>query len=313
MLEELTKYSSFGPVETIEKILRIVQIEPCSPSSLMSMVHLKGYSGPLHIEAALALLIELGICSINQDGLVTCHEPANENIPSTSGSPHLGRELFRRSLEEGIIGLGSIEFDEGDGSYFLTSSSIKIRFSQIRNFLISTGALTVRGDVLTISPEIVYECEHIQHVDFGGMTPEQLIRKLEEDRLAGERAEAFALEYEKNRLGKNKAELVKQISRISVSAGFDIASFETALSSSFDRLIEVKAYGHRGFFLSSGEIKASRKYGDHYYLYIVDLKKVKEPSYTPYIISNPIKFFETHSDWRVVPDTLRITKLDQLD
>ena len=313
MLEELTKYSSFGPAESVEKILKTVQLGPCSLSNLMSIVHLKGYSGPLHVEAALALLVELGICTINQDGLVAYHESANESIPSINDSTHLGRELFRRSLEEGIIKLDSIEFDEEDGSYFLTKSSIKIRFSQIRNFLISTGALTVRGAVLTISPEIVCECERVRHVDFGGMTPEQLIRKLDKDRLAGERAEAYALEYEKRRLGKKKAGLVKQVSRVSVSAGFDIASFETVLSTSFDRLIEVKAYGHRGFFLSSGEIKASRKYGDHYYLYIVDLNKVNEPSYAPYIIPNPIKFFETNSDWRVVPDTLWITKLNQLD
>lgn len=313
MLEELTKYSSFGPVESIEKILKIVQMGPCSLSNIISMVHLKGYSGPLHIEAAMALLIELGVCTINQDGLITYHESANENIPSISGSPHLGRELFRRSLKEGIIRLESIEFDEGDGSYFLTSSSIKMRFSQIRNFLISTGILTARGTVLEISSEIVCECEHIQQADFGGMTPEQLIKKLEENHQAGERAEAYALEYEKKRLGKTKAELVKQVSRVSVSAGFDIASFENVLSVSFDRLIEVKAYSHRGFYLSSGEIEASRKYGDHYYLYIIDLNKINEPSYVPCIIPNPIKFFETSTDWRAVPDTLRITKLNQLD
>lgn len=313
MLEELTKYSSFGPVESIEMILKAVQTGPCTLSSLISMVHVKGHSGPLHVDASLSLLKELGVCIVDPNGLVTYREHDIERNPFSDGVLFLGLLLFRQSIEEGIIRSDSIEFDERGGSYFIAASSIKMRYSQIRNFLIAAGVLIARGDKLVISSEGASECEHQLRLEVGGMTPEQLMAKLEDDRRAGELAEAFVMDYERKRLGEKTGRLIEQVSLISVSAGFDIASFNEAHAAVFDRLIEVKAYGSRGFFLSSGEVRAARKFGDRYFLYIVDLKQISNSGYEPYIIQNPMIFFMNTTEWRIVPDTYRIKKLSILD
>ena len=52
------------------------------------------------------------------------------------------------------------------------------------------------------------------------MSLEQLKKRLENNELAGEKAELFALEYERQRLGPEGGKKVKHISDIDVSAGY---------------------------------------------------------------------------------------------
>ena len=145
------------------------------------------------------------------------------------------------------------------------------------------------------------------------MSPEQLMKQLERNEEAGELAEQFVMSYERRRLGEPKAGLVEQVSLVSVSAGFDIASFESSGSAHFDRFIEVKAYGRNGFYFSAGELDAAKRYGARYCLYIINLDRIADQGYAPHIIRDPASYFESCSEWRIVPDRLRITYLSALD
>ncbi len=118
---------------------------------------------------------------------------------------------------------------------------------------------------------------------------EEQARKLE----AGRVAEAFALAFERRRLeGHRYLSQVRLISEDDISAGFDLLSFEKLRSLRHDRMIEVKAHGaEKGFHWSEGEINAAIRLRDRYWLYLVDLEKVRVTGYEPEMIQNPWTYF----------------------
>ncbi len=69
---------------------------------------------------------------------------------------------------------------------------------------------------------------------------------------------------------KSGRDLVRQVSKVAVSTGFDIASFETP--SVEHELIEVNLLGFDRFRLSAYEAEVARRYSDKYYLYLVASK-----------------------------------------
>jgi hypothetical protein len=123
-------------------------------------------------------------------------------------------------------------------------------------------------------------------------------------------AEHFVLDFEIQRLGKDFASRVRIISDIDVGAGYDIISFESNESQEYDRFIEVKATSNsQGFFWSSNEYETAKLKGPRYYLYLVDLRKIRRDDYVPLIIKDPAAVIMESEDWLVEPQTYQITKI----
>ena len=141
------------------------------------------------------------------------------------------------------------------------------------------------------------------------MSLEQLKRKMEENEKAGELAELFVLDYENRRLGAPKDALVKRISEIDVTKGYDIVSFNSSQSVKEDRFIEVKAVSSEGFFWSRNEYNQAKDKGDKYYLYLVNLQRIEDQDYSPEMISNPAEKIMQSSDWFVEPESYHIRKI----
>lgn len=280
---------------------------------LNTLVCSKGSIGIPRVRAVVALLKELGLGSFLAEEAVCLSEEGMRLVSAPEDIVHgVGLILFSRMIDEGVIPTSSVLFDVPSGCYTIKQVAIKSRFAAFRNLLIVANVLEVRGSLFLICPEAESIIRGIESDWKGGMSPEQLMAKLAEDRKAGELAEQYVMAYERDRLGDDKAGKIEQVSLTSVSAGFDIASFETSASVHFDRLIEVKAYGGNGFFLSSGELEAARRYGRSYYIYVVDLSKIGQRDYAPLMIQDPANYLKTCADWRVVPDRLRITRLSSL-
>lgn len=140
---------------------------------------------------------------------------------------------------------------------------------------------------------------------------EELQKKLRQDAEHGEQAERFALNYEIARLkqlGINKEPLV--ISSFDVMAGYDMVSFESELSEKYDRFIEVKSVSSDlEFFWSANEYMVAKEKEGKYFLYLVELGKIRESSYSPTIISDPANSIMSSGDWLVEPQNYRIRKL----
>lgn len=79
---------------------------------------------------------------------------------------------------------------------------------------------SIAGSHFYVSPE--YETLVASHCvkKRKAMSLEQLKKRLENNELAGEKAELFVLEYERQRLGPEGGKKVKRISDIDVSAGY---------------------------------------------------------------------------------------------
>lgn len=314
MLEELTGYSSFGPVGHISTIVKTVSKAPTSVGDLKILVNASGSVDIPRVDAAIALLSELGVCQIVPRSIV-CVTDLGTALSNSNRDPGLSVSLllFSRLIEEQILPRFYIEFDTGNDRYFINQSRIRPHYAAFRNLLLDAKVLEISNRRFLLCTEARESLREESYSWRTGMSPEQLIKQLERNEKAGELAEQFVMGYERSRLGEPKASLLEQVSLVTVSAGFDIASFESSGSTHFDRFIEVKAYGHNGFYFSVGELDAAKRYGAHYCLYIVNLDRISDQGYAPHIIRNPASYFESCSEWRIVPDRLRITYLSALD
>lgn len=132
------------------------------------------------------------------------------------------------------------------------------------------------------------------------MTEEQLSQLQGAQKDIGSQGEDFVLQYERQRLAGLSLRLseIAIVGRQDVGLGYDIASFEGPASTARDRFIEVKTFvGTPHFFLSQSEWAAATRIRDHYYLYLVDFRKIGTPGYAPTIIKDPARTLPANSNW----------------
>lgn len=310
-MEELTGYSSFGTAFLLNSIIARILESAYSEEDLRLVLSNDVPSMEMiDFPAALALLSALGILCPKQgkQGCLTVSEKLG-GIDNGQVADVLIHGLLKLLEPEGVFCTTKLVFDRDSGRTYLPLHQFPMKLAPYRNLLVELGGLIREGKRLYLPESVRDEIACNQELSFDGMSPEQLLKRLEENRNAGERAELFVMGFEIRRLGESRGKDVQQVSAISVSAGFDIASFESANSNRYDRLIEVKAIGKDGFFLSSNELDAAKKYGQNYYLYLVDLGDADELDYEPMIIKDPAEYFSHCDNWRVTPSSYHITQL----
>lgn len=174
--------------------------------------------------------------------------------------------------------------------------------------LITFGALVPEGALFSINDK--FEEDFTKYVSKKRtISQEQLLTKIEQERIIGEKGEAFVLSFEKKRCPFTYKQLkrIKQISIVDASAGYDVLSFENELSDA-KRYIEVKTYcGNVHFYWSSNEIEAAKLRNASYYLYLVDYTKINIEGYAPLMIPNPYVNIKKLSVWDMQPSSYIIT------
>lgn len=124
---------------------------------------------------------------------------------------------------------------------------------------------------------------------------------------AGAEAEKFVLKYERRRLAlRGNLSNLRIISDYNVSAGYDITSYNSASSVKIDRFIEVKSFigAKPQFYWTKNEIAVSRRYGNNYFIYLVDRNQIDNHEYEPMIIQNPSKNVLNSGRWLTSPSSL---------
>lgn len=130
------------------------------------------------------------------------------------------------------------------------------------------------------------------------MTQDQLLQSQLVTSQMGSLGEQFALTFEHKRLPEFLHGKIVHFEDHEIALGYDILSFEAPTSIIPDRYIEVKTFrGHPHFYWTENEIAAAHKYGEHYYLYLVDIDRVGDSGYEPQIIPNPAVLFNEGSSW----------------
>ena len=163
--------------------------------------------------------------------------------------------------------------------------------------------------------ELVYQLT----ADGKGITELQLEKSLMENRRLGAQAENVVVEFEKQRLkelGKMaQAELVKRISTVDVSAGYDVESFDGITDEIFpNRFIEVKAtQGNEiRFYWSNNEMRVAKKKKDTYWIYmLVNFKEDKPQESIPIIIQNPEHCIKKNNCLIMKAHTFLISEIDE--
>ena len=226
---------------------------------------------------------------------------------------HLILATVEKLFAEEIMNSTMFSYDVVQSRYSFRNELLPLSLSGIRNMLISQGFLIPVRDnqtaIFFIAP--VYEKIIAKHCkDKRKQFSLAVLKKqLEDNDIAGEKAEQFVLSFEKRRIGHPLCERIKQISEIDVSAGYDIVSFNSCQSQSLDRFIEVKALSSSGFYWSKNEYAIAKLKGEQYYLYLVELSRINEQGYIPQIIQNPACTIMRNDEWFVEVQSYHIKHL----
>jgi hypothetical protein len=137
------------------------------------------------------------------------------------------------------------------------------------------GVLTQSDGYLRVIPDFVADVRAL--LSSGSILDESALElALTANRKLGEQAELAVVDFEKKRLclgGCNlEARLVRRISLLNASAGYDIESFNGQTNSGkHDRFIEVKASVGKDirFFLTNNELQVARSRGKNYWIYFM--------------------------------------------
>lgn len=264
----------------------------------------------LSVEDLISYCHTLGWIQISED--VVSASP--DIVPLLNDKEKLNEALIvstvNQLFKEAIMGANMFYYDSVQCCYAFKNELLPLSLSSVRNVLISQGFLIpsrdAQGTRFYISP--TYDALVAKHCKARRkqLYLDQLKKQLESNELAGEKAELFVLEYEKNRLGQPLCEKVRRISEIDVAAGYDIVSFDSSQSREPDRFVEVKAVSNAGFYWSRNEYEIAKLKGDAYYLYLVELSRINQQNYAPQIIQNPATTVMKSQEWFVEAQTFFI-------
>jgi hypothetical protein len=208
------------------------------------------------------------------------------------------------------------EADEDSGTITWSPvDSLPLEMNEwLADHLLQLGVLRKEKDLLVVTEQ--YRTTFLQFQDEGGdFSEEQLERYLKEKRLLADMAEAFVVKYEQERLraAGHTAEsaCVKQISRIRVSAGYDVNSYDgKSTGLAHDRFIEVKGSGKAGvqFIWTVNEMKRAETLGKNYWIYFVGEvdRKNGVVKRAPVLIQNPYHMLKTDKNFKAQAQSMLI-------
>lgn len=315
MLEErVTTYNKYSNIGTITDVQYAVDcILNKSVSSLASLsesvllFHGRSYLQPIPF---ITLSFDLDLIK----GSIESFEPTDnfktwKYLPKEKIEELFSEKLVDFIIDEQIIDLSSSTYSSSNDSFWIPKSNFNSKFVCLRNALISFGLMTLEGTSFCLNGSFAKYFQKPNRKR-SHMTEATLLKLLEQQRVQGESGEIFVLNFEINRLnGHSSKNKIKRISPIDVSAGYDIISYNNVYSESLDRYIEVKTYqGEPHFFWSKNEMEFARKKQNNYFIYLIDLSKINEKSYSPTIIQNPIQNIKATDSWEIATESYLISQ-----
>lgn len=323
MSNALTKYNEIGKQREVlfflKSILRRQQISLSDISLLCS--HAPG-NLKLRIDALLDYFTFIDIIEVDENKeLISLNDKGFQIQIQNEDDTRINMLIeytISRAFIDDILSMEFFAYDDYRGIFIFKPEKLSLDYASIRNTMIEFGFFEQLVEEYEGSSKTVIKVnpyfelflidkikEHKRTLSLKQLN-EQLIKNEE----IGEQAEKFVLDYERRRLYPAiNSSRVKQISLVDVSAGYDIISFNDAVSAVYDRHIEVKAVANNySFFWSINEIETAKAKGNNYYLYLVDISKLSN-SYEPYIINNPANNLIGSGEWLLEPQSYYVRKI----
>lgn len=190
----------------------------------------------------------------------------------------------------------------------VNKSAFGLRFANVRDLFLALGFLVPhpafpdRSYAVNKSHKNLFDRYLTNEIRRHMVSPEQLGKIRAQQQESGLCGEKFVYDYEAMRT--NRKSDIEWIATYDASAGFDIMSFQTHNSCSYDRFIEVKAYSGDipYFYWSRNEVREAKFRGSQYFLYLVNVEEIENPGYKPIIICNPYIKVLNNNKWNKVVD-----------
>ena len=315
----LLKYDDLGSLNEIRFVVTEVLSSdvPRRLPDIRNFCLSKSVGYAYSINGIIALLEFLSFVTINGDKInldatsVDLTEFANSDTGFASLlAERLFTKLRQQALLHDFLSLSSIKYDIPLDTIIVKSNFIPLEYSGLKNFLLKIGFFSRHDQLANIL---------IVNKDFSDFFEYQIIRWLQAEELSdtkisyeqfqklqsikeqyGDDAEKFVLKYEQMRLKDHpQKHKIKIVSKIDISAGYDIISFNSSTSLTPDRLIEVKSCSKdSGFYWSKNEVETAKLKGKYYFLYLIDRNLIDKDNYTPIIIPNPFETVFLNDNWR---------------
>jgi len=299
---------NFGSRRCIEEIIKILSFEKVHFDQLVTDVNKLVNEPYLNIQNTIYFLVDSKTISIDQQ--LVCNEVANLFDCQSKCVDYLLGENFLNSL------IPAISFD---GEFQLDGLLLSPEIYTYPQLAYSFGILDLpyNGRFWPISKnfENVFSGQikkiNLPRGSRNILSPEALKNKQKAQEEAGLMAELWFLEREKIRLAKHPLfDSINHVSLIDVSIGYDIATFDSVKSLSYDRFVEVKSYsGNLSFYISRNELETAKLCGDTYYLVLINRDKIHHDDYVPIEFKNPYQLLMSSNrpDWiDINPESFKV-------
>jgi hypothetical protein len=315
MHDELRRFNTVGDRGGIRFIVEQIFYSP--NSTLDGIVNLCSLNPGIQINARSALStfeymdlirIENGSIHLTRKGGYLQNKFGDENFYDT-----FSLMVIRCMIDQDVISIRNFRIEHTRGILKYEIVHFPLHAAILRNLLLTLGTLILEDGIYILNLDLGLEKVLSREVTrVKRKTGEaELIRSLEAKRLQGEEAEKWALEYEKRRLlGSHLSEKVKLISKIDVSAGFDLLSFNDSDSEDFDRYIEVKSFkGIPHFYWTRNEREVASLKGCCYFIYLIDMDMLSNQSYAPIVIQDPNVELSKDKKWLLETEIFKVVRL----
>lgn len=307
MLGELRRFNTIGDISGIayfsKQVLGTSRVQKSSIQKLCALQN----DIRLNFDAAVAFFKYLGLIE-EKVGYLYPTEKSNLLLSSKDFNRKLCEICLIQIMKDGFLNIEAVHYKKEKKSYAIERYGFSISAALFRNLLIQYKALYEYDNELLLNSNYEDVFAEYKRKEGSKKTLETLKKQLEQQEAQGEAAELFVMEFEKKRLHfSDDTVLIKRISEIDVSAGYDILSYNDATSVDYDRFIEVKSYlGIEHFYWSKNEIETAKLYGNKYFIYLIDSSKVGISDYEPHIICNPAENIIKSEFWIMSPTSYRV-------
>lgn len=202
------------------------------------------------------------------------------------------------------------KYDENRNLFYISRNKVELRYSGLIMLLNDLSFIQVIANRIFIFDEdLAKELSEKQDKTSARRTISliELENELALRKEYGEIGERKAFEYETKLLAERGiAKAPKMISDIDVSAGYDLVSYLSSDSISYDKYIEVKSCQNKeqAFYLSRNELRIAKEKGESYYLYLY-IRETDEII----IINDPYNRIYLSEEWAKEPQIYKIHKI----
>lgn len=308
--EHLEKISKIGAVDSICYLAHWLSVGVNSIDDMLKCIQGQPNVKISEVRPILGLFELMSLIKFNGNKIISTDILINNASNSEKFQDWFTPEYIAFVIRHNIIDRNGISYSIANNNYILSPTAINPRkYACFRNLLIDLGIIEyLPGKGYLINKLLVQALLHDENTK---ISEEELLDNLEKQKEQGKEGEEFVLRYERKRITKEDLRCrIERISKLDVSAGFDIVSFNDNDSTNFDRFIEVKTYiGRPHFYWSKNEIEKAQLMGDAYYVYLVDFQQIRQENYVPLCISNPIRNIILATDWMKTTQELFVEPL----